>query len=50
VRVTLDRVDANERKLQFSMVEHERDSPRTKRPDSHSRRRVSNGPGKRPRR
>jgi ribonuclease R len=50
VRVTLDRVDANERKLQFSMVEHERDSPRTKRPDSHSRRRVSDGPGKRPRR
>jgi ribonuclease R len=50
VRVTLDRVDANERKLQFSMVENERDSLRTKRPDSHSRRRVSNGPGKRPRR
>jgi ribonuclease R len=50
VRVMLDRVDANERKLQFSMVEHERDSPRTKRPDSHSRRRVSDGPGKRPRR
>ena len=50
VRVTLDRVDANERKLQFSMVEHERDSPRTKRPDSHPRRRVPNGPGKRPRR
>ena len=48
VRVTLDRVDANERKLQFSMVEHERDSARTKRPDSHSRRRVSDGPGKRP--
>jgi ribonuclease R len=50
VRVTLDRVDGNERKLQFSMVEHERDSPRSKRPDSHSRRRVSDGPGKRPRR
>src|ERR1039458_1327275 len=50
VRVMLDRVDANERKLQFSMVENERDSPRTKRPDSHSRRRVSDGPGKRPRR
>jgi len=50
VRVILDRVDANERKLQFSMVENERDSPRTKRPDSHSRRRVSDGPGKRPRR
>jgi ribonuclease R len=50
VRVTLDRVDANERKLQFSMVENERDSPRTKRPDSHSRRRVSDGPRRRPRR
>ena len=50
VRVTLDRVDANERKLQFSMVENERDSPRAKRPDSHTRRRVSDGPGKRPRR
>jgi ribonuclease R len=50
VRVTLDRVDANERKLQFSMVEHERDSHRAKRPDSHSQRRVSDGPGKRPRR
>jgi ribonuclease R len=50
VRVTLDRVDANERKLQFSMVENERDLPRSKRPDSHSRRRVSDGPGKRPRR
>jgi ribonuclease R len=50
VRVTLDRVDANERKLQFSMVENERDAPRTKRPDSHTRRRVSDGPGKRPRR
>jgi ribonuclease R len=50
VRVAQDRVDANERKLQFSMVENERDSPRAKRPDSHSRRRVSDGPGKRPRR
>jgi ribonuclease R len=50
VRVALDRVDANERKLQFSMVENERDSPRSKRPDSHSRRRISDGPGKRPRR
>jgi ribonuclease R len=50
VRVTLDRVDANERKLQFSMVENERDSPRTKRPDSHTRRRVSDGPRRRPRR
>ncbi|MGA2270021.1 MAG: VacB/RNase II family 3'-5' exoribonuclease [Bryobacteraceae bacterium] len=49
VHVILDRVDANERKLQFSIVENERDSPRTKRPDSHSRRRISHGSGKRPR-
>jgi ribonuclease R len=49
VRVVLDRVDANERKLQFSILEDERDSPGTKRPDPHSRRRVSHGSGKRPR-
>ena len=30
VRVILDRVDANERKLQFSIVEDERNSPRTR--------------------
>jgi len=44
VRVLLDRVDDNERKLQFSLLE---DDP--KRPGAHSRRRVSHGPGKRPR-
>jgi ribonuclease R len=44
VRVILDRVDANERKLQFSLLE---DDP--KRSGSHSRRRVSHGPGRRPR-
>jgi len=49
VRVVLDRVDANERKLQFSILEDERDSPGTKRSDPHSRRRVSHGAGKRPR-
>src|SRR5476651_1321203 len=49
VRVVLDRVDANERKLQFSILEDERDSPGTKRSDPHSRRRVSHGSGKRPR-
>jgi ribonuclease R len=49
VRVVLDRVDANERKLQFSILEDERDSPRTKRSDPHSRRRISHGSGKRPR-
>jgi len=50
VRVILDRVDANERKLQFSLVEDEHDAPRTRRPDPHPRRRVSHGPGRRPRR
>jgi ribonuclease R len=49
VRVVLDRVDANERKLQFSILEDERDSPGTKRSDIHSRRRVSHGTGRRPR-
>jgi ribonuclease R len=44
VRVMLDRVDANERKLQFSLLEDE-----PKRSGSHSRRRVSHGPGRRPR-
>jgi ribonuclease R len=44
VRVVLDRVDANERKLQFSLFEDE-----PKRSASHSRRRVSHGPGKRAR-
>jgi len=44
VRVILDRVDANERKLQFSLLE---DDP--KRSGSHSRRRVSHGPGRRAR-
>jgi ribonuclease R len=49
VRVILDRVDDNERKLQFSIFEDERESPRARRPDPHSRRRVSHGPGRRPR-
>ena len=44
VRVILDRVDANERKLQFSLLD---DDP--KRSAIHSRRRVSHGPGRRPR-
>jgi ribonuclease R len=44
VRVMLDRVDDNERKLQFSLLE---DDP--KRSGSHPRRRVSHGPGGRPR-
>jgi ribonuclease R len=45
VRVVLDRIDDNERKLQFSLLE---DEPRRSR--THTRRRVSNGSGKRPRR
>jgi ribonuclease R len=49
VRVLLDRVDANERKLQFSIFEDERRSPRSRRPGSHSGRRAPQGPGKRPR-
>jgi ribonuclease R len=44
VRVTLDRVDANERKLQFSLLEDE-----PKRSGAHSRRRISHGPGRRAR-
>jgi ribonuclease R len=44
VRVILDRVDANERKLQFSILEDE-----PKRYGSHPRRRVSHGPGRRSR-
>jgi len=49
VRVILDRVDANERKLQFSILKDERTSPGARRPGSHSRRRVSHGAGRRPR-
>jgi ribonuclease R len=44
VRVVLDRVDGAERKLQFSILEND-----PKRSGSHSRRRVSHGPGKRAR-
>ena len=44
VRVILDRVDASERKLQFALLD---DDP--KRSGTHSRRRVSHGPGRRPR-
>jgi len=44
VRVILDRVDEGERKLQFSLFEND-----PKRSGSHSRRRVSHGPGRRPR-
>src|SRR6185295_14871529 len=44
VRVTLDRVDAAERKLQFSLYEDE-----SNRSGRNPRRRVSHGPGRRPR-
>jgi ribonuclease R len=44
VKVILDRVDANERKLQFSLFEDD-----TRRSGSHSRRRVPHGTGRRPR-
>ena len=49
VRVILDRVDDSDRKLQFSILEDERNKPRTRRPDSAGRRRVSHGSRKRPR-
>jgi ribonuclease R len=44
VRVILDRVDANERKLQFSLLDDD-----AKRSAAHSRRRVSHGTGRRAR-
>ena len=44
VKVILDRVDANERKLQFSLFEDD-----TRPSGSHSRRRIPHGSGKRPR-
>jgi ribonuclease R len=55
VRVTLDRVDGNERKLQFSIIELDRkkvkkvknDEPQ--RSGTNSRRRVPHGPKRRPR-
>jgi len=49
VRVILDRVDGNERKLQFSVWDDERKAPGGRRPDSHSRGRVSHGSGRRKR-
>jgi ribonuclease R len=44
VRVILDRVDANERKLQFSLLEDEPERSRT-----HTRRKFSHGSGRRSR-
>ncbi len=49
VHVILDRVDGNERKLQFSIWDDERKSPGRRRPDSHSRGRVPHGPSRRKR-
>jgi ribonuclease R len=49
VRVILDRVDGNERKLQFSVWEDERKSSGGRRPDPNSRKRVPHGPGRRKR-
>jgi ribonuclease R len=49
VCVILDRIDANERKLQFSILEDERNSPRSRGPAGNPRRRLSHGPGRRPR-
>lgn len=41
VRVILERVDANERKLQFALVEEERARPRAKRSEASARRKTS---------
>ena len=49
LRVVLDRVDDNERKLQFSILEDERKPTGRKRSGSDSRRRVPHGPGRRKR-
>ena len=49
VRVLLDRVDANERKLQFSVLEDERNAPRARRSGPNPRRKLPHGSGKRPR-
>jgi len=49
LRVILDRIDDNERKLQFSVWEDERKSPGRRRSDSHSRGRVPHGSGRRKR-
>ncbi|HWB82874.1 MAG TPA: VacB/RNase II family 3'-5' exoribonuclease [Bryobacteraceae bacterium] len=49
VRVILNRVDDNERKLQFSILENERNTSRSRRSGSHRRGRIPDGPGKRPR-
>jgi len=49
LRVILDRIDDNERKLQFSVWDDERKSPGRRRSDSHSRGRVPHGSGRRKR-
>ena len=49
LRVILDRIDANERKLQFSVWDDERKSSGGRRPGSHSRGRVPHGRGRRKR-
>ena len=49
VRVVLDRIDANERKLQFSVWDDERESSGGRRPGAHSRGRVPHGSGRRKR-
>jgi len=49
LRVILDRIDGNERKLQFSVWDDERKSAGGRRPDKHSRGRVPHGSGRRKR-
>jgi ribonuclease R len=49
LRVILDRIDGNERKLQFSVWDDERKSAGGRRPDKHSGGRVPHGSGRRKR-
>jgi ribonuclease R len=49
VRVILDRVDSNENKLQFSVVELDMKNDEPKRSGGNPRRRVSHGPKRRAR-
>jgi ribonuclease R len=49
VQVILDRIDGNERKLQFSVWDDERKSPGRRRSDSHPRGRLPHGSGRRKR-
>ena len=49
VRVILDRVDSNENKLQFSLIQLDIKNAEPKRSGTNPRRRVSHGPKRRAR-